>query len=143
MSGSISRKMTSSEEPAALVPRAIVAGHASFADGLVSAVQQIAGAGDVFVPLSNRGLSNEDIETQFRDAASGHGIRVFFTDLPGGSATHAVRRLMRADPSIGLVTGANLGTLLEFAFHGDDEPAEAARIAAEKGRASLVAHRTT
>lgn len=121
-------------------PRAIIAGHAAFAEGLVSAVEQIAGAGNVFVPLSNRGLSNEDIESQYRSAASENSVRVFFTDLPGGSATLAVRRMMRADDSIVLVTGVNLATLLEFVFHSDEEPAEAARRAAEKGRATLVSH---
>src|SRR3990170_3354511 len=98
-------------------PRAIVAGHAAFAEGLVSAVEQIAGEGKLFVALTNRGLSAEDIETQFRSAASANDVRVFFTDLPGGSATLAVRRMMRADARIVLVTGANLATLLEFAFH--------------------------
>lgn len=126
-------------EPEA-VPRAIVAGHAAFSEGLVSAVQQIAGAGGIFLPLSNSGLGGEDIEAAFKSAATQHGISVFFTDLPGGSATLAVRRIMRTDGSIVLVTGANLATLLEFAFHADEEPGEAARRAAEKGRASLVAH---
>ena len=124
----------------ATAPRAIIAGHASFAEGLVSAVEQIAGAGSVFVPLSNSGLSSEDIESQFRAAASANRVTVFFTDLPGGSATFAVRRMMRADPSIVLVTGANLATLLEFVFHADEAPGEAARRAAEKGRAALVSH---
>ncbi|MGK2961325.1 MAG: PTS sugar transporter subunit IIA [Gemmatimonadaceae bacterium] len=128
-----------SGEPEA-VPRAIVAGHAAFSEGLVSAVQQIAGAGGIFLPLSNSGLGGEDIEAAFLSAATQHRISVFFTDLPGGSATLAVRRMMRTDGSIVLVTGANLATLLEFAFHADEEPGEAARRAAEKGRASLVAH---
>ena len=47
---------------------------------------------------------------------------------------------MRDDPSIVLVTGANLATLLEFAFNAGDDPVEAARRAAEKGRAALVTH---
>ena len=131
--------MTSSDEPAA-PPRAIVAGHAGFADGLVSAVEQIAGAGSVFIKLSNQGLSPADIEAMLREAASGNAIRVFFTDLPGGSSTIAVRRLMRTDPDVVLVTGTNLPTLLEFVFHAQDEPAAAARLASEKGRASLVTH---
>lgn len=121
-------------------PRAIVAGHGAFAEGLLSAVEQIAGAGNVFVAVSNRGLTNEDIEAQFRRAAAEHGVRVFFTDLPGGSATFAVRRIMRGDPSIVLVTGASLAVLLEFAFHAEMDPAEAARFAAEKGRGALLSH---
>ena len=132
--------VTDDAGPAARGPRAIIAGHAAFAEGLVSAVEQIAGAGNVFVPLSNTGLTTEDIESLFRAAASENRVRVFFTDLPGGSATFAVRRMMRADPSLVLVTGANLATLLEFVFHADEEPAEAARRAAEKGRAALVSH---
>lgn len=127
-------------EPDSAPPQAIVAGHAAFSEGLVSAVQQISGAGGVFLPLSNTGLGGEEIEAAFLSAADEHGISVFFTDLPGGSATLAVRRIMRANASIVLVTGANLATLLEFAFHAGEEPGEAARRAAEKGRASLVAH---
>lgn len=120
-------------------PRAIVAGHGSFPDGIVNAVDQISGRGHVFVPLSNQGLSGEDIETRLSRVSSESGVRVFFTDLPGGSATLAVRRLMRANPDMILVTGANLATLLEFVFQGEADPVAAARIAVEKGRAALSA----
>jgi PTS system N-acetylgalactosamine-specific IIA component len=118
--------------------RAIVAGHAMFADGLISAVDQIAGAGHLFKAVTNTGLSGPGCEANFRAAAVEAGIRIFFTDLPGGSATLAVRRLMREDSSIILVTGTNLATLLEFAFHAGEDPVEAARLAAEKGRAAIV-----
>lgn len=120
-------------------PLAIVAGHGSFAEGLVSAVEQISGRGDVFETLSNTGLTGEDIEARFRAAAADSGVRVFFTDLPGGSATMAVRRLMRNEPGLVLITGANLATLLAFAFHADADPGTAARRAAEKGRAAITA----
>ncbi|HVF38974.1 MAG TPA: hypothetical protein VM939_03670 [Gemmatimonadaceae bacterium] len=136
--------MTSSEaqpdEDNSRKPRAIVAGHGSFAAGLVSAVQQISGCGDVFVTLSNQGLTGEDIETRLRAAAAEADANVFFTDLPAGSATLAVRRIMRENSETVLVTGANLGALLEFVFHPEMSAGEAARLAAEKGRASLVAH---
>lgn len=120
-------------------PRAIVAGHGGFPEGLVSAVNQISGCGDVFLPVSNTGLSGSDIEVRLRSEAAA-GIRVFFTDLPGGSATLAVRRLMRTDPDLVLVTGANLATLLEFVFRNDEDPREAAKRAAEKGRAAIVSY---
>lgn len=119
-------------------PRAIVAGHGSFPDGIVNAVEQISGRGGVFLAISNSGLSGQDIEEHLRAAATGTGIRVFFTDLPGGSATLAVRRLMRSDPRIILVTSTNLATLLEFVFQPDTDPREAARASAEKGRAALA-----
>ncbi|MEP6507288.1 MAG: hypothetical protein ABJC63_03610 [Gemmatimonadales bacterium] len=134
--------MTSSEDDSTETkhtPRAIVAGHGSLPQGLVNAVDCISGRGSDFHVLSNFGLAGSDIEDKLRAAASEFGVRVFFTDLPGGSATIAVRRMMRTDPSLILVTGANLSTLLEFVFQSDGDPAEAARSAAEKGRGTLVA----
>lgn len=134
--------MSSSEEGAApptAGPRAIVAGHGTLPQGLVNAVDCISGRGSDFLVFSNYGLAGPDIEATLREQAAEYGISVFFTDLPGGSATIAVRRLMRADPSIVLVTGANLSTLLEFAFQTEAVPADAARSAAEKGRGTLVA----
>ena len=121
-------------------PRAIVAGHGSFADGLVSAVQQISGCGDVFIALSNQGLGGPDIESRLRAASADSGARVFFTDLPAGSSTVAVRRIMRDDSGIVLITGANLATLLEFVFQPDADLGQAARNAAEKGRSALAVH---
>jgi PTS system N-acetylgalactosamine-specific IIA component len=127
--------MTSSVLPA---PRAIVAGHGSFPQGIVSAVEQITGFGSVFIPLSNSGLSGEDIEGQIRDRSAQLGIKVFFTDLPAGSATIAVRRIMRDTPGVVLVTGANLATLLEFVFSTHEDAGDAARHAADKGRSALA-----
>ena len=120
-------------------PRAIVAGHGSFPQGIVSAVEQITGFGNVFIPLSNSDLSGEGIEERIRDRATEFGIKVFFTDLPAGSATIAVRRMMRDTTGIILVTGANLATLLEFVFREEESPGDAARHAVEKGKIALAA----
>ena len=147
MSANTCRKMTSSgtgaetSEPETQ-PRAIIAGHGSFPEGMVSAVEQITGYGKVFEPLSNSGLSGDDIESRLRARAESLGVKVFFTDLPAGSATIAVRRIMRDTNGVILVTGANLATLLEFVFRTEETPEEAARHAAEKGRSSLCAHGT-
>jgi PTS system N-acetylgalactosamine-specific IIA component len=118
-------------------PRAIVAGHGDFPEGIVSAVEQISGRGGVFVPVSNRGKGAADIESVLTETAASSHVTVIFTDLPGGSATLAVRRMMRANSELVLVTGANLATLLEFVFHADTDPRAAARNAADKGRAAL------
>ncbi len=134
--------MTNSDEAAAerVIPRAIVAGHGAFPEGVISAVDQISGAGGLFIAVSNKGLCGDDIEEVFRAAAAPDDIKVFFTDLPGGSATLAVRRMMRLNSSIVLITGANVATLLEFAFNSGDDPVAAARQAADKGRAALMTH---
>lgn len=118
--------------------RAIVTGHGEFAAGVVSAVVQITGRDDVFVTLSNRGLSAEEIERQLRDRVEETDACVIFTDLPAGSSTIAARRFLRDRADLVLVTGTNLATLLDFVFHEDASPADAARHAAEKGRAALA-----
>ena len=119
-------------------PRAIVVGHGEFAAGLVSAVGQICGMADKLIVLSMMGMTPEDIETTIRDELNRTGARVIFTDLPAGSATIAARRIVRDDPGIVLVSGVNLATLLDFVFNTAVPPTEAARAAAERGKASLI-----
>ena len=119
-------------------PRAIVVGHGEFAGGLVSAVGQICGMADKLVVLSMMGMTPEDIESTIREQLARTGARVIFTDLPAGSATIASRRIVKDDPSIVLVSGVNLATLLDFVFNNAVSPTEAARAAAERGKASLI-----
>jgi PTS system N-acetylgalactosamine-specific IIA component len=128
---------------------AIVAGHGQFADGVVSAVEQISGRGAAFATLSNTGLAPADIERALLAQLDGTGARVVFTDLPAGSCTMAARRVQRARPDVVLVTGANVSALLEFLFAtvGLGRPADEERVdvgvlaqaAAAKGRETLVA----
>ena len=118
--------------------RAIVVGHGEFAGGLVSAVGQICGMADKLVVLSMMGMTPEDIEKTIRDQLSRTGAQVIFTDLPAGSATIAARRIVKDTPGLVLVSGVNLATLLDFVFSSDASPTEAARAAAERGKASLI-----
>lgn len=120
------------------MPRAIVVGHGEFAGGLVSAVGQICGLADKLVVLSMMGKTPEDIEGAIREQLARTGARVIFTDLPAGSATLAARRIVKEDPGVVLVSGVNLATLLDFVFNTSVPPAEAARAAAERGKASLI-----
>jgi PTS system N-acetylgalactosamine-specific IIA component len=119
-------------------PRAIVIGHGAFSAGLVSAVDQICGMAGKLVILSMTGLTPEDIETAIRSELARTGARVIFTDLPAGSATIAARRIVKEDSSVVLVSGVNLATLLDFVFNSAVSPSEAARSAAERGKASLI-----
>jgi N-acetylgalactosamine PTS system EIIA component len=106
---------------------------------MIAAVRQIAGRDDVYVGMTNLDLSARDVERVMRERLSDAGAQVIFTDLPAGSCTMAARRLQRDKPEITIVTGANLVALLDFVFHGDLAPDEAARHAAAKGRAALTA----
>jgi PTS system N-acetylgalactosamine-specific IIA component len=118
--------------------KAIVAGHGTFAEGMLSAIEQITGRSDLFISVTNRDLSAHDVEFLIRDRLAMSGAAVIFTDLPAGSCTMAARRLQREQPGLVVVTGVNLATLLDFAFHVEAGDARAAEHAADKGRASLV-----
>lgn len=130
--------MSSGAESEASKPRAIVIGHGDFSAGLVSAVDQICGMAGKLVGLSMKGLTPEDIEGAIRTELSRTSARVIFTDLPAGSATLAARRILKEDTSIVLVSGVNLATLLDFVFNTAATPIEAARSAADRGKASLI-----
>jgi len=121
-------------------PRAIVAGHGDFAAGLVSAVQQITGRGDRLIPVAVKQLSVEAIEQLLRDRMLEAHVRVIFTDLQAGSCTMASRRILRGMDDAVLIAGANLPTLLDFVFAEGRPAPEAARHAAERGRAAISVH---
>jgi PTS system N-acetylgalactosamine-specific IIA component len=118
--------------------RAVVAGHGEWAAGLLSAVAQITGRADVFLPMTNFGLSAQDTERKMRELMDPDAITVVFTDLPAGSCTMAARRIQRERPTVVVVMGTNLATLLDFVFQTDVPAGDAARHAAEKGRAALI-----
>ncbi len=130
--------MSNSDDAGPGMPKAIVVGHGEFSAGLVSAVGQICGLADKLVVLSNVGQTPQDIEATLRHELARTGARVIFTDLPGGSATIAARRIARDNPDIVLVSGVNLATLLDFVFSSAATPEEAARSAAERGNASII-----
>ena len=139
--------MKAMSEQSAMPVRAVVAGHGQFAVGIISAVEQITGRGGVFVPVSNAGLCLDDIQGAIARALDDTGATVIFTDLPAGSCTMAVRRLVRERPGTVLVTGINLSLLLDFAMQdlptGEDAQTAlhtAVQTAVERGRASLAVY---
>jgi N-acetylgalactosamine PTS system EIIA component len=126
-----------SAEPS--LARAIVAAHGELAAGLVSAVAQITGRDDVFLPLSNRGLGGDQLEAVLRAVVAERDAHVVFTDLPSGSWTIAARRVQRDMPSLVVVTGANLAALLAWTFRSEsDAVGDAARAAVERGLRAMV-----
>ncbi|MDB4882002.1 MAG: phosphotransferase system enzyme component [Gemmatimonadetes bacterium] len=120
------------------VTRALVAGHADFGAGLVSAVEAITGQGAMLEPIHVTGLCSEDIQQLLRERVLATGARVIFTDLQAGSCTMAARRVLREVADVVLVSGTNLPMLLDFTLSRATDPVEAARTAVERGRASMT-----
>jgi N-acetylgalactosamine PTS system EIIA component len=121
---------------------ALVAGHADFAAGLVSAVELITGRGAVLVPIQVKGLCGADIEQLLRTTMDSTGVRIIFTDLQAGSCTMAARRVLRQIGEGTLVAGANLPMLLDFVMSANGDGA-AATTAAERGRNAVSVHGAT
>jgi mannose/fructose-specific phosphotransferase system component IIA len=117
----------------------VVAGHGTFAAGIVSAVQQITGRGDRFVAVSNEGQGGAELEERLARVVDDAGAVVVFTDLPAGSCSLAARRLQRRVPGLLLVTGVNLPLLLDVAMAEAGDPAEVVRAALERGRQAMQA----
>jgi PTS system N-acetylgalactosamine-specific IIA component len=120
--------------------RALVAGHADFAAGLVSAVELITGQGAQLVPIQVRGLCGDDIKALLLESLRASGARVIFTDLQAGSCTMAARRVIRDLGEGTLVAGANLPMLLDFVLSREADAGAAAVAAAERGRAAVSVH---
>jgi PTS system N-acetylgalactosamine-specific IIA component len=119
---------------------AIVIGHGEFAVGMQTAVDKITGQGAVLLALSVQDRSLVQIEAWIREHLASSGAQAVFTDLQAGSATMAARKALRDMPAIVLVVGTNLPMLLDFVLSNAPSAADAARHAAERGRAAIVVH---
>jgi len=118
-------------------PAAIVLGHGSLAEGMISAVERITGHGARLYPISNDNLGGAELAAKLREAMEATGAKVVFTDLPAGSCNTAAIRAVHDRPGAILVMGANLPALLFFAMHSEMTAEEAAREAAKRGGAAL------
>ena len=116
--------------------RGVIVSHAAVAQALLSAVAAITGVSDALVPVSNDGCDSGALTDRLTRAIDGRPT-VLFVDLPGGSCLTSSVRLARGRADIAVVTGVNLAMLLDFVFHRDLSPADAARRAAEAGSRAI------
>ncbi len=116
--------------------RGIIVTHAAVAQALVTAVAAITGVQDALTGVSNEGCGTEELSERIRQAI-GEGPAVLFVDLPGGSCFTSSVRYAKQHAEIAVVTGVNLAMLLDFVFHRDIPPAEAARRAVDAGAKAI------
>jgi mannose/fructose-specific phosphotransferase system component IIA len=112
--------------------RGIIVSHAAVAEALVAAVRSITGVDEALVPVSNEGCDQDALKQRLVDAVAGRPA-VLFVDLPGGSCLTSSLRFARGHADLAVVTGVNLAMLLDFLFHRDLSPADAARRAVDAG----------
>ena len=116
--------------------RGIIVSHAAVAQALVTAVGAITGVQDALTGVSNEGCGSAELGERLRDAI-GEGPAVVFVDLPGGSCFTSSVRYAKQHVEISVVTGVNLAMLLDFVFHRNVSPAEAARRAVDAGAKAI------
>ncbi len=116
--------------------RGIIVSHAAVAQALMSAVATITGVNDALVPVSNDGCDTGALAERLSQAIAGKPA-VLFVDLPGGSCLTSSVRMARGRADLAVVTGVNLAMLLDFVFHRELPPADAARRAAEAGSRAI------
>ncbi|OLD03738.1 MAG: hypothetical protein AUI99_04110 [Gemmatimonadetes bacterium 13_1_40CM_3_69_22] len=116
--------------------RGVIVSHAAVAQALKSAVGTITGVEDALIPVSNDGCDSGALSERLA-AAIGGKPAVLFVDLPGGSCLTSAIRLAKGRTDVAVVTGVNLAMLLDFVFHRDLPPLEAARRAGEAGSKAI------
>ena len=118
--------------------RGVVVCHGGLAGALVQAVHSITGLGDSLVPVSNDDCDREAISRRITEAI-GSEPAVVFVDMPTGSCMMAALRELEGMRGATIVTGVNLPMLIDFVFHSDPSPAEAAQRAKTAGAAAIKA----
>ncbi|HXE82451.1 MAG TPA: hypothetical protein VN513_03840 [Gemmatimonadales bacterium] len=116
--------------------RGIIVSHAAVAQAMVAAVRAITGIDNALTAVSNEGCGTDQLAERLRDAV-GEGPAMIFVDLPGGSCMTSSTRYAKQHAEIAVVTGVNLAMLLDFVFHRNISPEEAARRAVDAGAKAI------
>jgi mannose/fructose-specific phosphotransferase system component IIA len=118
--------------------RGVVVSHAGLAHALVDAVERITGERAGLVAVTNEGCSRETLEAAVAEAV-GDTPAVVFVDLPSGSCLQASVHYLQRHQNVTVVAGVNLAMLVDFVYHRDADPRQAAeRAVATGGRALKV-----
>ena len=95
---------------------AIVVAHGQFAQGLLSALEQIVGPVECLDVFSTQDKARAEIESLIKNARQRRGNLplLVFTDLQGGCSTTVCGSLLRSAPDVGIISGVNLPMLVRY-----------------------------
>ncbi len=117
--------------------RGVLLSHGTMAEGMVDAVNKIAGLDEgALLALSNEGCNPQGLAEQVDDLV-GDAPTVVFTDLCTGSCALTAQLTCRDNGRRAVVFGMNLPMLLDFVFHRDLPLDELVPRLLEKGKESV------
>jgi len=119
--------------------RGVVVAHGSVAEALVGAAEEISGIRGALSPVSNADAGRDELERRVIEAV-GDRSAIIFVDLPSGSCLFAAMRRLAARPDIRVVTGVNLGMLIDFLLHRERPVEEVVQRAVETGARAITKH---
>jgi mannose/fructose-specific phosphotransferase system component IIA len=116
--------------------RGVVVCHGALAPALVGAVEQLTGLTGRLVAVSNTDCDRDGLERRIAETIGG-APAVVFVDMPSGSCLFAALHRLKDGPEVSVVTGVNLAMLIDFVFHHDGPPSEAAARAVASGERAI------
>lgn len=118
----------------------VVVAHGRLAEGLLSALERVAGEQENLWPVSNQGLAGDElygvIAAVLEERAAGRDAYLL-SDMDGGSCGQACRRLLADGRVRAVFFGVNLPLLVEFVFLPEAESGSFVKSAVEKSRKAL------
>ena len=117
--------------------KGIVVCHGDLAFSLVRSAEEISGVLGALVPISNTGCDRDQLEERIVSAV-GDQPALLFVDMPSGSCLFAAARRLARLTGTKMVTGVNLAMLLDFIFHRELTPEQAAARAFEVGAKAIM-----
>jgi mannose/fructose-specific phosphotransferase system component IIA len=121
--------------------RILILTHGKFADGIADSLRMISGIEDISTISISDADSPTDVKARidaFIAEAEPEDHLIVLTDIQGGSSTQAAFPYLQTQKNLHLVTGLNLGLLLEIALSGEEDVASSIEKAVENAKTSIV-----
>ena len=120
----------------------VVVAHSRLAEGLLSALERVAGEQENLWPVSNHGLGGDELYEVIAgilEERGGGRDAYLLSDMDGGSCGQACRRLLADGRVRAVFFGVNLPLLVEFVFLQAGSAEEFVKATVEKSRKALGA----